>query len=148
MQTFTPYPSFRASAAALDYRRLGKQRVEARQILAALRGESKAYRNHPATLMWEGYEPWLIHYGNVMIREWIRRGYKNTMEIMKVPWETASPDPLPPWRGGVIHSLHRAHLLHKAPEFYGKYDWAEQPDRLMMNGADRALWNSSARVEF
>ena len=36
MQTFLPYPDFAASAAALDDRRLGKQRVEALQVLRAL----------------------------------------------------------------------------------------------------------------
>ena len=36
MQTFLPYPDFAASAAALDTRRLGKQRVEALQVLRAL----------------------------------------------------------------------------------------------------------------
>ena len=41
MQTFLPYPDFTQSAKTLDYRRLGKQRVEAWQILNALRGVSK-----------------------------------------------------------------------------------------------------------
>lgn len=33
MQTFLPYANFEASAKVLDYKRLGKQRVEAKQIL-------------------------------------------------------------------------------------------------------------------
>jgi len=36
MQTFLPYASFAKSAACLDNRRLGKQRVEAMQILKIL----------------------------------------------------------------------------------------------------------------
>ena len=36
MQTFLPYPSFVESAKALDNKRLGKQRVEAYQILKTL----------------------------------------------------------------------------------------------------------------
>jgi hypothetical protein len=39
VQTFLPYPDFAASAAsaaALDSKRLGKQRVEALQVLRAL----------------------------------------------------------------------------------------------------------------
>jgi hypothetical protein len=36
LQTFLPYPDFAASAQALDQRRLGKQRVEALQVLRAL----------------------------------------------------------------------------------------------------------------
>lgn len=35
MQTFLPFPSFRDSAECLDYRRLGKQRVETLQLLKA-----------------------------------------------------------------------------------------------------------------
>lgn len=36
MQTFLPYKSFEQSAACLDNKRLGKQRVEVLQILKAL----------------------------------------------------------------------------------------------------------------
>ena len=62
MQTFLPYPDFKQSAACLDYRRLGKQRVEGVQILKAILGEKslndkpyKGWLNHPATLMWKPY---------------------------------------------------------------------------------------------
>ena len=41
MQTFLPYPDFAKSAACLDNRRLGKQRVECLQILKTLSKESK-----------------------------------------------------------------------------------------------------------
>ena len=33
MQTFLPYPDFKKSLQTLDYRRLGKQRIEAYQII-------------------------------------------------------------------------------------------------------------------
>ncbi len=39
LQTFLPYADFAASAAALDWRRLGKQRVENLQIMQTLLGE-------------------------------------------------------------------------------------------------------------
>ena len=42
MQTFLPYPDFVKSALVLDYRRLGKQRVEARQILDIIVNDKKA----------------------------------------------------------------------------------------------------------
>ena len=38
MQTFLPYPDFKKSASCLDYKRLGKQRVEGLQILNAIQG--------------------------------------------------------------------------------------------------------------
>ena len=47
MQTFLPYSSFDLTMECLDYRRLGKQRVEAFQILRALRGETDGWTNHP-----------------------------------------------------------------------------------------------------
>ena len=51
MQTFliSPYPY--ETAKILDNRRLGKQRIEALQILNILLGETKstAWKNHPAT---------------------------------------------------------------------------------------------------
>ena len=51
MQTFLPYKSFKDSFKVLDYRRLGKQRVEAYQILNVLLGrtKTKGWSNHPAT---------------------------------------------------------------------------------------------------
>jgi hypothetical protein len=69
-------------AKNLDYRRLGKQRVEAFQLLNVLleRGDkTKGWSNHPALLMWKGYENGLKYYLNCMIDEWINRGYNNTM---------------------------------------------------------------------
>ncbi len=74
MQTFLPYPCFIESAKCLDFRRLGKQRVESKQLLNALEirksGIAKGgWVNHPATVMWEGYEDALKHYMNIMIIE-------------------------------------------------------------------------------
>ena len=122
MQTFLPYEDFEASVEALDYRRLGKQRVEARQILKALE-TGGGWSNHPATKMWAGYTNALKHYSNVCIKEWISRGYNNTMVCLDTvcivyPW----------WLGGEIHTTHRAALLHKDPEFYGEYEWTESPE--------------------
>jgi hypothetical protein len=130
MQTFLPYPDFRASARVLDYRRLGKQRVEARQILKVLRSDTGiqnrpelhgAWRNHPAVHMWYGYEEALIHYGNIMIEEWSMRGYKNTMEILPV----IRPK-MPSWLyHGPFHASHRGNLLRKDREWYGQFGWTE-----------------------
>lgn len=124
MQTFLPVPSFEESARILDYRRLGKQRVEAKQILDALTGRSKGWVNHPATLMWKGYEDALAQYMTVCIDEWIRRGYKNTMATCRVLYPV-----LPPWVGDLaFHAAHRSNLLRKAPDYYSKFGWSEGPD--------------------
>ncbi len=41
MQTFLPYESFEKSAQTLDWRRLGKQRVEGMQIINAITGKTR-----------------------------------------------------------------------------------------------------------
>ncbi len=80
MQTFLPFADFAASARALDDRRLGKQRVEALQIVRALTRETYGWQHHPAVRMWRGYEEALGSYGIVVCREWRRRGRADTCE--------------------------------------------------------------------
>lgn len=141
MQTFLPYPDFRISAKHLDYRRLGKQRVECKQLLNALgyhivvnqlmaypNGPLKmGWANHPATKMWRGYELALAEYQADMIREWESRGYNNTMERVIIPDEVDLV--YPPWLGDeAFHASHRSNLLRKDPVFYGKYGWTEPHD--------------------
>lgn len=124
MQTFLPFPSTTKSAACLDRARLGKQRVEARQILAVLRSGSHGWQSHPAVRMWAGYEEALGHYSNAVINEWCFRGYRNTMPLLDLPDFV----PFPPWWGSEdFHSSHRAALLFKAPEWYSQFNWAEEP---------------------
>ena len=123
MQTFLPYADFVKTAQVLDYRRLGRQRVEAYQILRTLSGISEGWSNHPAVRMWKGYELALSAYMNAMIREWVCRGYKNRMLLV----ELSEPYPFPPWLGKPeFHAAHRSNLLRKNPEYYRKY-WPEEP---------------------
>lgn len=131
MQTFLPYKSFTLSLACLDDKRLGKQRVEALQILNALEPSSiNKWKNHPAAKMWWGYEPALRLYKDIAIITWIERGFKNNMEM------TTSEQILrdgcrivfPPWLTEEFCAAHRSNLLRKDPEFYGKYGWTEPHD--------------------
>ena len=55
MQTFVPWPSLAETAAVLDSRRLGKQRVEVIQIARAILVPGYGWANHPATLMWSDH---------------------------------------------------------------------------------------------
>jgi hypothetical protein len=121
MQTFLPYPDLKESVRVLDYRRLGKQRVETFQVLNILldRTPTKGWRNHPVTLMWAGYEPALQLYQNYTIQEWIDRGYKNTMQ-----YEEVNPNSvvMPPWFGlEEFHRSHRSNLLRKDYGYYSQY---------------------------
>ena len=133
MQTFLPYSDFQKSAKCLDYRRLGKQRVETKQILMTLLGESNGWANHPAVKMWRGHETALIHYGIEMCLEWISRGYKDTC----LPWfyqkleqikfnRNLTGHPIPIWLGEEkFHASHRSNLLRKDPLWYNKFNWLE-----------------------
>jgi hypothetical protein len=123
VQTFLPLPDFEASARVLDWRRLGKQRSEARGILTTLLFNG-GWRHHTAVRMWEGYIAALVEYGNVIIREWVRRGYNNAMPILSV-----QAFELPPWFGvEAFHASHRSNLLRKLPEHYSQFGWKEGPD--------------------
>ena len=124
MQTFLPYADFDQTARTLDSRRLGKQRVEAFQILRGLSIPDFGWRRHPAVRMWRGYEDALGLYMNACIREWIRRGYRNTLAFAETP-DPALVAP-PPWLGDErLHASHRSNLLRKDPLYYGQFGWSE-----------------------
>jgi hypothetical protein len=120
VNTFLPYADFIESAKALDYRRLGKQRVEAWQILNALRGQTKGWTNHPITKMWRGHERALCEYGIAICDEWIKRGYKDTMRERFIAIHSELPDTgLPLWLGDkAVHRSHKSNLKRKDSNHY------------------------------
>ena len=122
MQTFLPYSSFTESAKCLDNKRLGKQRVEAWQILNALQGKTKGWVNHPATKLWENHQTALIYYGLTISNEWQQRGFADSMgdrfeeqfnEIhFQMPW----------WVGyEPLHISHQSNLYRKNPIHYKQF---------------------------
>lgn len=119
MQTFLPYPSFTESAACLDNKRLGKQRVEVLQILMALH-DGKGWVNHPATKMWAANSNALVNYGLVVCREWIRRGYKDTCynKIRDFYLEAETFDKPWWWGDERLHLSHQSNLKRKDPKHY------------------------------
>jgi Pyrimidine dimer DNA glycosylase len=130
MQTFLPYPDFAACARVLDTRRLGKQRVEALQMVRALLVPDYGWRHHPAVLMWKGYPEALGRYGLEVCGEWRGRGFADTcqpkilvllgVELVRGQEELAAAGALPPWLGdAALHRSHQSALLRKDPEFYG-----------------------------
>ena len=121
MQTFLPY-SFTVSAAALDNKRLVKQVVEVKQILAACENPRAAWGNHPIVRMWRGYESNLAYYGFRMCAEYKTRFHKaHTLAMYfheKIHENVSSL--LPPWYGvPQFHQSHRLALYYKDPVFYG-----------------------------
>lgn len=126
MNTFLPFPDFCSSALVLDNRRLGKQRVECKQILNVLRNGGRGWANHPAVLQWKGFEGALAEYAMSICLEWRKRGFKDSLyESFHDIW-LSSPIARPPWIGHEpFHESHRSNLLRKDPEFYGRYGWKE-----------------------
>ena len=132
MQTFLPDPDFAACAYVLDTRRLGKQRVEALQIVRALLVPDYGWRHHPAVLMWKGYPEALGRYGLEVCGEWRARGFADTcqpkilahlsqlgVDLVRGQGQLAAAGALPPWLGDpALHRSHQSALLRKAPEVY------------------------------
>lgn len=123
--TFLPYPDFKRSIQSLDNKRLGKQRVEAKQLINALT-LGGSLEKHPACKMWRGYESALKLYYNICLDEFEARGFKNNMERI-------SPDSgdiyISPNKGDKVvypwfinwlpfHKSHQASLVRKHPEYY------------------------------
>lgn len=170
MQTFLTQRNFNLSLQQLDTKRLGKQRVEAFQLwllnnkLAPtgnfvrwldgyvsrsgkenLLKPSTGWQNHPAALMWRGYEDLLGAYLNTSIKVWVGRGYNNTMEFVptntvydSIPADDISFGILnsfaqPVWLKDMeyserLFSSHRSNLLRKNPEHYSQFGWDEPND--------------------
>jgi len=132
VQTFLPYPDFGRTARALDQRRLGKQRVEAIQVLRGLTRPGYGWRNHPAVKMWAGYEEALVRYGLDVCAVWCAPGRADTcaatlvadlaaagVDRIRSQSELAGAGELPPWLGRPeLHLSHRSALLRKDPEHY------------------------------
>lgn len=157
MQTFLPYPGFRKSASVLDNKRLGKQRVESKQLLLALGvpvgehtpKEKSSWANHPCAKMWAGHEMGLIAYSICVCDEWIVRGFRDTLREQFLQAVTTVCQPVmkefmatgvtpeaceelfakPKWLGNhIFHASHRSNLLRKDPEHYGQFGWNEPDD--------------------
>ena len=134
MQTFVPYTTNARSAAVLDNRRLGKQRVETLQILRSLAGLTNGWRNHPAVKMWEGSERALADYGVAICQEWVGRGYKDTcllkIETLRDTYWPSSQEREPEWWGEErVHLSHQSNLLRKDFIYYSQH-FREVPDDL------------------
>ena len=143
MQTFLPYRNCWQTARCLDNRRLGKQRVECKQILLTLGidvGEHRGnplsrWRNHPAVRMWQGHELCLAEYAEIMCIEWKRRGFNDSLlpQFQAVVGSLADTSPFhshaPNWIGyDRLHASHRSNLLRKDPQHYGQFGWQEPAD--------------------
>ena len=140
MQTFLPYPDFTATAAVLDVRRLGEQRVETLQVLRAMRVPGYGWRHHPVAKMWAGYDEARVRYGLEMCAAWTAGGRADTVaatlvadlgRVARTQPELAAAGELPPWLGWEpLHRSHRSALLRKDPAYYRPRFGGDLPDDL------------------
>jgi hypothetical protein len=148
VQTFLPYPDPRASAAVLDDRRLGKQRVETFQALRALTWPQYGWKHHPVVKMWRGFVPALVSYGLVCVDEWRARGRADATRAALLEF-TGGDEPewndlhdagaVPPWVGDeALHLSHRSALVRKEPEHYRPV-FGDVPDDLPYVWPDAAF---------
>ena len=142
MQTFLPVNRLDLCPIYLDDKRLGKQRVETKQILIALGidvGDSKGdtssgWRHHPAVKMWKGCEYALSYYGFCTCREWVGRGFRDVLAPQfELVMRGFDPEgchfpphsdvyKLPSWWGVFeLHSSHRSNLVRKDAAFYSQW---------------------------
>jgi len=136
MQTFLPSTNSLECAQSLDNKRLNKQILEGYQILNVLSGRSKGggWRNHPAVLMWKGYEHGLWKYIESMVQVANLRGIKTENNVKNLnalysecaeDWGNEHPSF---WRDENkvmrIITTHRANLFKKDPIYYIRYQYA------------------------
>lgn len=118
MQTFmTSTNEDRRRAAAetfvmLDSPRLGKQRVEAKQLLFG------HFPNHPASKMWQGHRHALCAYGILCCKTWIKRGFDDSLlpEFQMIRHSIMGDEPLVwPWWFGhpAMARTHQTKLFYK-----------------------------------
>gem|GEM_PF-362219 len=132
MQIFRPYIDWHMSAQVLDDRRLGKQRVEAKQVMMTIlrkmgliKDERRGWLNHPIVLMYyNGGRPYfkdLGGYFNACIEEWRRRGMRSQISLSDIEHlilgaGSAEGHPLTH-----VHEVeYRRVLILKEPEHYLK----------------------------
>ncbi len=121
MQTFLPQPFIGMGLRELDYRRLGKQRVEAWQLLTAIT-EGGRWAAHPAAIMWSRYPYGLAEYGLLTCAIWIDCGYKDTLKPKFEKFLGKRKAQRPWWFGmEAFHAAHRSNLKRKDPKHYAHY---------------------------
>ena len=158
VQTFLPYPDFVESAQVLDQARLGKQRVEALQVLRAVTLPGYGWQSHPAIAMWRGHRTALTAYALAITDEWIAQGHADTvrpqvLEFAPALGDAHAPDAahasasdlvaadLPSWLGDdAVHRSHRSKLVQKEPEWYrGRFPGVPDDLDYVWPGADAGM---------
>lgn len=163
VNTFVVDSDLARNASLLDTKRLGKQRIEAKEIIDILesldRGvipKKKGWMNHPATKMWYGYTNALKVYYNYILTEFKKRSDHNTMQYYDIDVSLYYVNPyigngnfkfpfteysFPPWFAFPPFILaQRASLIRKSPEIYNDIFNCEEIQPYLQYGY---LWPSN-----
>lgn len=156
MQTFICYLTenrefgFIRGLQVLDDKRLGKQRVEAYQILTIIGRKQgwlpnpenkKGFWNHPAVRMWEYYIPALVDYTKQCCSIWTARGFKDSIlksieeldkqfAYLRIQKEIRFSYRDPKWITPEFVRSHQSNLIRKFPEHYRPIFGDDVPDNL------------------
>lgn len=165
VQVFRPYIDWRKSAEVLDDKRLGKQRVECKQVLNVIfrkldliRDGRRGWLNHPIVLMYfnEGrpYLRDLEGFFNACVVEWKRRGFKNLINLNDIKYfleRVGGSDGTPITH---IHEVeYRRILLIKNLKHYIKVFPREEvlevveTDPVMISGINLWIWKDLKKYE-
>ncbi|MCS7117975.1 MAG: pyrimidine dimer DNA glycosylase [Thaumarchaeota archaeon] len=132
MQIFRPYVDRRRSAAVLDDRRLGKQRVECKQVLNAilrklgqLNDGRRGWLNHPIVLMYYNsgrpYIDDILGFFDACVNEWRSRGFRSSISLEDIEHLLARVDSTEGTPVTRVHEIeYRRILLMKEPKHYVK----------------------------
>lgn len=168
VNTFIIVPDIYQTAKMLDDKRLGKQRLEAKQLIDVLERYDQTmvleggWSTHPATRSWVGYTNALKAYFNIMVEEWISRGNNNTMSMYPVDHRLFRIVPCsfdgktakfegnfdqycyPYWISfPPLYMSHQASLCRKFPEYYKNF----LRDELLPFLSNGYLWPSNVSID-
>lgn len=116
MQVFTPYKNPLECAEALwsDSKRLNKQIIECKQIIAAIDG-AKAWQNHPVCLMYKEHKEWLKAYLDCFVN------FRNRNIPMAYQSNGIAIALTPPFLTDEFCDQHKRRLYTKAPKLYPQF---------------------------
>jgi hypothetical protein len=112
MQVFVPYPEPIKVVECLDHNRRNKQLIEVKQILAAIDGNTEAWKNHPVVKMYAPYREWLDRY-RLCFEHWIG-GREETARW----WSNHANLVRPDFLTEEFCDQHKRRLYTKAPDKY------------------------------
>lgn len=133
------------TAITLDKRRLNKQIIEVKQILAALNG-TDAWSNHPAVLQYRGYEFWLRCYKRVL--ENVQYGGKDSIRCQYNDFRAR--ETTPDWHTQEYYDQMKRRLYTKAPEHYKHWAYLgeSQENWYWSNELNKFIkYNNGKRIE-